>query len=254
MIELKQIGCTFKQGTFFAKHTVAVSEVDMVFEKGRRYAIVGESGSGKTTLARIIAGLQRPTSGALLVEGKLMYQNPKKMKGHFKTVQLISQDSLSALDPKMSIGQSIEEPLSCFFHLNKQQRNQECEMLMQKCHLPLGYYKKLPHELSGGEQKRVAIARALAAKPSYLIFDEATNGFDLPLRKKIIDEIVQLQTTIGFTSIFITHDMELAMIVADEILVMKDSCLIEKVGYKAKQWHFTQDYSKRLLAASGYNG
>lgn len=250
MIELRNVCCTFGYSLFAKNKLTAVSPLSVTFSKGNRYAIVGESGSGKTTLARMIAGLQKPSSGELLLEGKAVYKGQRRMRNHFKSVQLIQQNSLSALDPKMSVGKSIEEPLICFQHLGGKERQKACESLMEKCYLPLSYYKKLPHELSGGEQKRVAIARALAAKPSCLIFDEATNGFDLPLRKKITEEIIQLQKSIGFTSIFITHDMELAMVVADEILVMKESRLVEKVKYTGNHFIFKNEYSKTLVQAS----
>ena len=110
---------------------------------------------------------------------------------------------------------------------------------------------RLPSELSGGEQKRVAIARALAAEPQCLIFDEATNGFDLPLRKKIIDEIIDLQQQLGFTLIFITHDMELAAVVADEIFVMRNSNLVERAAFSGDYSVFHDPYSRMLLEASG---
>ena len=157
----------------------------------------------------------------------------------------------TTLDPKMTIGKSIEEPLSCFFHMEKAVRKKRCEELMALCNLPVDYYARLPSELSGGEQKRVAIARALAASPECLIFDEATNGFDLPLRKKIMEEIIELQKKVGFTLIFITHDMELAVVVADEILVMRNSHLIEQVAFSGDTSAFTNSYSKVLLEASG---
>ena len=112
-------------------------------------------------------------------------------------------------------------------------------------------YTRLPSELSGGEQKRVAIARALAAEPQCLIFDEATNGFDLPLRKKIIDEIIDLQQQLGFTLIFITHDMELAVVVADEIFVMRNSNLVERAAFSGDYSVFHDPYSRMLLEASG---
>ncbi len=103
----------------------------------------------------------------------------------------------------------------------------------------------------GGEQKRVAIARALAVEPQCLIFDEATNGFDLPLRKKIIDEIIDLQQQLGFTLIFITHDMELAVVVADEIFVMRNSNLVERAAFSGDYSVFHDPYSRMLLEASG---
>lgn len=152
---------------------------------------------------------------------------------------------------KIPVGKSIEEPLHCFFHMEKEKRRERCRNLMELCNLSRDYYTRLPSELSGGEQKRVAIARALAAEPQCLIFDEATNGFDLPLRKKIIDEIIDLQQQLGFTLIFITHDMELAVVVADEIFVMRNSNLVERAAFSGDYSVFHDPYSRMLLEASG---
>lgn len=253
MIALRNLSCSFSDSPFSKDKFTAVSALNINFRKGGRYAIVGESGSGKTTLARMIAGLQQPSSGNVFVEEKPVYGRNKNRKEHFKKVQMIQQNSLSALDPKMTAGRSIEEPLICFFHLNKAARRKRCEELLEICNLPIEYYARLPGELSGGEQKRVAIARALAVQPECLIFDEATNGFDLPLRKKIIEEIVHLQESIGFTLLFITHDIELAIVLADEILVMRDSKLLEKVEFSGNLSVFKNGYSKILLEASGIN-
>ena len=239
MIEAKDVSCTFARNPFSKEGFMAVSPVSIQFIDGERYAIVGESGSGKTTLARMIAGLQRPTTGNIYVDGMPVYGKHKVHTNYFKEVQIIQQE--------MSVGRSIEEPLLCFFHLDKGERKKRCHDLMDLCNLPVEYYSRLPAELSGGEQKRVAIARALAAEPKCLIFDEATNGFDLPLRKKIIEEIVDLQRKLAFTLIFITHDMELAVV----ILVMRNSTLIEQVEFSGDISVFTSEYSKTLLYASG---
>ena len=251
MIELNDVCCRFRKRKFGDKDFVAGAPVSLSFQDGGRYAIVGESGSGKTTLARMIAGLQFPSGGNILVDGHGIYKNRKTVRGHYKSVQLIQQNSASALDPKMTVGKSVEEPLRCFFHMEKQERKKKCLELFSLCNLPASYYARLPSELSGGEQKRVAIARALAAEPKCLISDEATNGFDLPLRKKIIEEIIVLQKQLGFTLIFITHDMELAVVIADEILVMKESVLMEQVAFTGDTTVFSNEYSKILLRASG---
>ena len=200
----------------------------------------------------MIAGLRRPDDGNVLMDGNPVYDRKSVAgKRHFKKVQIIQQNSASALDPKMTVGKSIEEPLECFFHMEKKKRKKRCEELLSLCNLPVAYYARLPSELSGGEQKRVAIARALAVNPECLIFDEATNGFDLPLRKKVMEEIIELQKKVGFTLIFITHDMELAVVIADEILVMRNSYLIEQVTFSGDISVFTNSYSKVLLKASG---
>lgn len=251
MIELDNVCCTFKKGRFTKEVFTAVSAVSLTFERGERYAIVGESGSGKTTLARMLAGLQVPSDGELRIDKKNVYQKKGKKKEHFKRIQLIGQNSAAALDPKMSVGRAIEEPLQCFFAMDRKSRKKRCEQLLELCNLPKSYMTRLPSELSGGEQKRVAIARALAVEPDCLIFDEATNGFDLPLRKKIVEEIMKLQDELGFLLIFITHDIELALAVADKIFVMKDSVMEEKVTYTGDVHVFEQEYSRLLLKAGG---
>ncbi len=252
MIEIHSLSCSFSEGMFSRNRFMAVSPISASFKNGGRYAIVGESGSGKTTLARMIAGLQRPGGGNVVIDNEPVYGKRQGVrKGHFKKVQIIQQNSASALDPKMAVGKSIEEPLCCFFHMGKAERQKRCRELMAMSNLPVDYYARLPSELSGGEQKRVAIARALAAEPECLIFDEATNGFDLPLRKKIVEEIIDLQRKVKFTLIFITHDMELAVVVADEILVMKDSRVVEQVAFSGNASVFTNEYSRVLLEASG---
>ena len=251
MIEVKKLSCSFSRGLLSNEKFAAVSPLSAKFKDGGRYAIVGESGSGKTTLARMIAGLQQPAGGNIFIDGSPVYGKRKTGKDHFKKVQLIQQNSASSLDPKMTVGKSIEEPLFCFFHMVKEKRKKKCESLMKLCNLPVHYYARLPSELSGGEQKRVAIARALAVEPDCLIFDEATNGFDSPLRKRMIEEIADLQKKIGFTLIFITHDMELAVFVADEVLVMRNSYLVEQVAFSGDLSVFTDEYSKILLASSG---
>lgn len=250
MIEVRNLSCAFAYG-MASKQLTAVSPLTVHFQQGKRYAIVGESGSGKTTLARMVAGLQKPSCGNVYVDGNPVYTRRQTGKAHFRKVQLIQQNSASALDPKMAIGRSIEEPLACFFELDKKERRKQCEKLMEICHLPPGCYNRFPYELSGGEQKRVAIARALAVQPDCMIFDEATNGFDLPLRKKIIEEILDLQESLDFTLIFITHDMELAAVVADEIMVMQNSVLVEHTSFSGDTSVFNHDYSKILLSASG---
>lgn len=116
MIETRDLSCTFSEGSFSQNRFTAVSPISAVFKNGGRYAIVGESGSGKTTLARMIAGLQKPDGGNVYFDNMPLYgRRYKARKEHFKRVQIIQQNSASALDPKMSVGKSIEEPLICFF-------------------------------------------------------------------------------------------------------------------------------------------
>lgn len=129
MIELKEVSCSFSDGFGGKGLFTAVSPLSAHFSDGGRYAIVGESGSGKTTLARMIAGLQRPSGGSVFVDGAPVYGRKRAGKEHFRKVQIIQQNSASALDPKIPVGKSIEEPLHCFFHMEKEKRRERCPEL-----------------------------------------------------------------------------------------------------------------------------
>lgn len=123
MIETRNLSCSFSEGTFSQSRFMAVSPISVAFKNGGRYAIVGESGSGKTTFARMIAGLQKPDGGNVYFDHKALYGRRYKVrKDHFKKIQIIQQNSASALDPKMPVGKSIEEPLVCFFGMDKARR------------------------------------------------------------------------------------------------------------------------------------
>ena len=225
MIEAKDVSCTFARNPFSKEGFMAVSPVSIQFIDGERYAIVGESGSGKTTLARMIAGLQRPTTGNIYVDGMPVYGKHKVHTNYFKDVQIIQQDSSSALDPKMSVGRSIEEPLLCFFHLDKGERKKRCHDLMDLCNLPVEYYSRLPAELSGGEQKRVAIARALAAEPKCLIFDEATSALDNESEKVVQESMEKLAK--NRTTLVIAHRLS-TIRNAEKILVLTENGIEEQ--------------------------
>ena len=133
MIELKEVSCSFSDGFGGKGLFTAVSPLSAHFSDGGRYAIVGESGSGKTTLARMIAGLQRPSGGSVFVDGAPVYGRKRAGKEHFRKVQIIQQNSASALDPKIPVGKSIEEPLHCFFHMEKEKRRERCRDLIGVC-------------------------------------------------------------------------------------------------------------------------
>ena len=225
MIELKEVSCSFSDGFGGKGLFTAVSPLSAHFSDGGRYAIVGESGSGKTTLARMIAGLQRPSGGSVFVDGAPVYGRKRAGKEHFRKVQIIQQNSASALDPKIPVGKSIEEPLHCFFHMEKKQRRERCRNLMELCNLSRDYYTRLPSELSGGEQKRVAIARALAAKPSILLADEPTGALDSKTGRRIMDIFHRLNQEEGKTIVLITHSNELAE-ETQRIVTLKDGEII----------------------------
>lgn len=226
----------------------AVEHVDFQMDEGQFYALVGESGSGKTTLSRLLLGLIAPTSGEILLDGvSIIPHGRRREKSLCAKMQLVLQDGKGALDPHMSIYENIAEPIRNLMRLSKtEERKCICE-LMEKMELPMDYLKRRPHELSGGEQKRVCIARALATDPKIIIFDEAVSGLDVLVRKSILDLLKRIHQERNGAYLFITHGIDVALYLADHVLVMKDGRIVEQVCYRGDASVFRHPYSRMLL-------
>lgn len=249
MLELKNISQKYPRSPVFT-----VESVSLNFERGKIYSVVGESGSGKSTLGKIVGGMLPPTLGELRYEGKSVYPaDYRKRREYLRKVQLILQDGKSALNPKRTIYQSISEPLVNFEKLSGDELSNRVASLLKQTELPENVLKRFPSELSGGQQKRVCIARALATNPTMIIFDEAVSGLDMIVQKKLLTLLTELQHRNEATYLFITHDMGAALLVSDEILVMKDGKLLERVDCNEGHPEFREDYSKRLLRSAFSN-
>lgn len=252
MLEVKNLYKTFNVcSSHGAKDTVdAVKNVDIALNRGEFCVLVGESGSGKSTLARMLTGLIPPTSGDVLLDGQsILSRRNKRDKTICSRIQLVLQDGKSALDPRMSIYNCIAEPIRNLTHMTKQDEKFRIFDLMDQMELPRKLLARKPAELSGGQQKRVCIARALAAQPEIIIFDEAVSGLDVIVRKNILDLLLDMHTQQNITYLFITHDMDVALYLADTVLVMKDGEIVERVWYKGDPSYFAHPYSKLLLDA-----
>lgn len=230
------------------KGTNAVNGVDLVLEDRMTYALVGESGSGKSTLSKMLTGLLPPTSGDVLLDGKSIFSlGRKESRLRFTQMQMVLQDSKSALDPRFTVYGSIAEPIRNLLNVPKQRERQMVAELMNKMELPDSLMNRRPNELSGGQQKRVCIARAISVSPQLVIFDEAMSGLDVIVRKSILELLKRLQEESGFTYLFITHDIDVALYIADRILVMKEGKLAERVCYTGSIECFKHPYSRMLL-------
>ncbi len=228
----------------------AVRGVDLALKKGEICALVGESGSGKSTLSKLLLGLIPPTSGDILLDGKSIVPNGKKRdKTLYTRLQLVLQDGKSALDPHFTLYESIAEPIRNMSKLSKCEERYRVEGLLVEMELSEALLRRKPSELSGGQQKRVCIARALAAEPEYILFDEAVSGLDVIVRKSILDLLKRLHNTRNAAYLFITHDMDVALYLADRILVMKDGEIVEQVVYHGDTSCFNHPYSRLLLKA-----
>lgn len=247
MLEMKDVSKVYRKPG--GKGVIsAVEHVDFQMNEGQFYALVGESGSGKTTLSRLLLGLIPPTSGEILLDGaSIIPHGRRRPKALCAQMQLVLQDGKGALDPHLSIYENIAEPVRNLTQLSRAEERKCVCGLMEKMELSLDYLKRRPHELSGGEQKRVCIARALAADPKIIIFDEAVSGLDVLVRKSILDLLKQIHQERKGSYLFITHDIDVALYLADHVLVMKDGRLVEQVQYRGDTSVFRHPYSRMLL-------
>ena len=235
MIKVNNLSKEFhEQGT--SNELLAVDHVDFTIQNGSFCALVGESGSGKSTLAQLMCGLLVPSSGEVLFEGKNISLCRGKQKQILRSkIQLILQDGKGAMDPRFTVYQIIAEPIRNFRKLSKKEEEREINDLLTMMELPEEIKLRKAHELSGGQQKRVCIARALAAQPDVLIFDEAVSGLDVLVRKHILDLLKRLHQERKMTCFFITHDLDVALYLADRVMVMRCGRLSKTVHFTVRQ-------------------
>lgn len=226
----------------------AVGGVDLALKDGESYALVGESGSGKSTLSQMLMGLLPPTAGDVLLDGKSMFSmRGREKKQKFTRMQMVLQDGKSALDPQFTVYRSIAEPIRNLLSVPREEEQKMIEELMCQMDLPPALLHRRANELSGGQQKRVCIARAISVSPQILIFDEAVSGLDVIVRKSILELLKKLQKERSYTYLFITHDIDVALYIADHILVMKGGKIIENVRYAGDAECFRHPYSRLLI-------
>lgn len=228
----------------------ALKDVDYDLSAEGIYAIVGESGSGKSTLAKVLTGVEVCDSGDLFWNDTRMvsasFFNDKEIR---RNVHLVLQNSKDALNPKMSIYDCIAEPIRNLCKLDKSTEYQRVESLIKMVELDEKVLIKRAHELSGGELKRVNIARAIATNPQLIVFDEATSGLDVIVKKKILDLLKRIQEKNACRMLFITHDIEVALYMSKDIAVMQKGKIVERVQNVSCLSDFRVGYSKLLIDA-----
>lgn len=227
----------------------AVEGVSFAIEKGTTLGVVGESGCGKSTLARLLAGLDKPTDGSILYNGKPVGGLGFGGKNR-RNVQMIFQDPLSSLDPRMCAGDIIGEPLKIHFpNLSRRERENKVVELMESVGLGERYYEAYPNELDGGCRQRIGIARALATEPGFVVCDEPVSALDVSVRAQILNLMQQLKKQRGLTYMFITHDMAVVRHMSDKIMVMYLGCIMELADGDELFEHTLHPYTKGLIAA-----
>jgi peptide/nickel transport system ATP-binding protein len=229
--------------------THAVSDVTLEVGRGEIVALVGQSGSGKTTLARAVLGLQNPTSGQVLFDGKPVPRGSRGLKEHRRQVQLVLQDPASALNPRQSVYEAVAEGLR-IHRLPGDEREQVTAALEAAELRPADRYMPvLPHHLSGGQRQRVVIAGALALRPRLLVADEPVASLDASVRGEILALLLRLRAQLGLAALVITHDLGLAWNIADRVAVMYQGELVEVGPVEQILLDPQHSYTKSLLAA-----
>ncbi|AXE54189.1 ABC transporter ATP-binding protein [Aurantimicrobium sp. MWH-Uga1] len=228
----------------------AVKNVSFSIPRGTTMALVGESGSGKSTVAKMLLGLEKPTSGFIEVEGSNVGSlNKKGLFDLRRRMQPVFQDPYGSLDPLRNIFNTIAEPLLTHRVGSRQERNARVMELLDQVSLPQTIATRYPNELSGGQRQRVAIARALALKPEIVILDEAVSALDVLVQAQILALLHQLQQDLGLTYLFITHDLAVVRLIADNVCVMNKGEIVEAAATQTVFDNPQQEYTRKLLEA-----
>ena len=238
------------QGKGASGDLVAADKVSFSVEKGTTTALVGESGSGKSTVAKMILRLEDPTSGQIMIDG----QDVAPLKGRAlldlrRRMQPVFQDPYGSLDPLRNIGNTIGEPLQVHKAGDRTARRDRVLELLDQVALPQSLITRYPNELSGGQRQRVAIARALALKPDIVVLDEAVSALDVLVQAQILKLLADLQAELELTYLFITHDLAVVRVIADNVCVMQQGRIVEAATTDDVFDNPQEQYTKELLNA-----
>jgi peptide/nickel transport system ATP-binding protein len=226
-----------------------VKGVSFELHAGRTLGLVGESGSGKSTIGKAVLGLI-PFAGDVVIDGvSIAGLSSAEMKAVRRKAQMIFQDPYASLDPRMSVGAAIAEPLTIHGIGTVSERRERVAMLLKRVHLSPDHASRYPHEFSGGQRQRICIARALALEPRVIVADESVSALDVSVRGQVLDLLLELQEETGLAYLFISHDMAVIELMSHDVAVMRGGEFVEHGSRRQVFENPTQDYTKALMQA-----
>jgi oligopeptide transport system ATP-binding protein len=249
LLSADNLGVQFKTGK--QQFVTALDDVSLKLKQGEILGIVGESGCGKSTLARAILQLQPLTSGHVYWKGEDVTTFDKQQLKRFRQqVQLVFQDPLDALNPRMTVGQIIAEPLlNLGMKTDHNTQQQQVIQILESMGLQAGHINRYPHEFSGGQCQRIGIARAMILQPELLICDEPTSALDVSIQAQIINLLMDLNLQFGVSLIFISHDLSLVRHVCDRVMVLYKGKVVETAEAEMLYTSPQHAYTQKLLAS-----
>jgi oligopeptide/dipeptide ABC transporter ATP-binding protein len=230
LLDVRGLTKHFAVGYFPIPSTLtAVDGVDLQLERGETLGLVGESGSGKTTVARCILRLIEPTSGAIVFDGvRLTDLGASDLRRQYRRMQMVFQDPGASLNPRLSVRETVTEPLLLHLHMSRPEREARARELMDLVGLSAMHLDRFSHQLSGGQRQRVGIARAIATNPDLVVLDEPTSSLDVSVRGQILQLLRDLQAALGLSYLFITHDLSVVRHVCHHVAVMYLGKIVEQ--------------------------
>jgi oligopeptide transport system ATP-binding protein len=242
-----------KKGVFFTKTIGAIHAVDGIsfaIKRGETFGLVGESGCGKSTTGRAILQLHRPTSGSVVFDGSnLVQMKGEDLRKMRKKMQIIFQDPYSSLNPRMTVGDIIGEPMIVHNMATGKQAQERVEELLQLVGLDPRFSDRYPHEFSGGQRQRIGVARALALNPSFIVCDEPIAALDVSIQAQVVNLLEDLQSKFNLTYLFIAHDLSMVRHISDRIAVMYLGIIVELAEADDLFDNPLHPYTKALMSA-----
>lgn len=238
---------------FIRKQVGAVRAVDGIsfdIKRGETLGLVGESGSGKSTTGRAILQLHRPTSGNVHFEGAdLVALKGERLRGMRRKMQMIFQDPYASLNPRMTVGEIVGEPLMVHNVGKSKDIEARVKNLLELVKLEPAFISRYPHEFSGGQRQRIGVARALALQPSFIVCDEPISALDVSIQAQVVNLLEELQGQFNLTYLFIAHDLSMVRHISDRVAVMYLGAIMELADRDEIYLRPLHPYTQALLSA-----